>query len=145
MEGTTNAGLPVGVILANEAIYRESGHWPEWKWRDLPNGLPGAKPGGWLKDIHRFAENGVFVVLVRRLKTEWGEVTHLAFRTASNAVDITWREKQRIKDELVGRMRVAVEVFPAHDELVDEANMFHLWVLPSGFQLPFTLADRRKL
>lgn len=50
-----------------------------------------------------------------------------------------WRDAQRVKNELVGQDRVAVEVYPAQMEVADEANMFHLWVLPAGFQLPFSL------
>lgn len=36
-------------------------------------------------------------------------------------------------------MNTAVEVFPATRDLVDVANMYHLWVLPKSVQLPFTL------
>lgn len=35
--------------------------------------------------------------------------------------------------------RVAIEVFPSQDQLVDEANVYHLWVLPKEVQLPFGL------
>jgi hypothetical protein len=46
---------------------------------------------------------------------------------------------QRVKNELVGAGRVGIEVFPAQADVVDAANMFHIWVLPEGFQLPFSL------
>lgn len=49
----------------------------------------------------------------------------------------TWWEAQRIKDELAGKDRTAVEVYPPRDEIVDGADMFHIWVLPEG--LPFGL------
>jgi hypothetical protein len=51
----------------------------------------------------------------------------------------SWADMQRIKNELVGPERVAVEVFPPVSELVDQANIAHLWVLPEGFALPFSL------
>jgi len=47
---------------------------------------------------------------------------------------------QRIKDELAGHDRTGVEVYPPHDEIVDQADMYHLWVLPEP--LPFTLVKR---
>lgn len=51
----------------------------------------------------------------------------------------SWADLQRIKNELVGRERTAVEVFPPDSELVDEARVYHLWVLPEGQRLPFGL------
>jgi hypothetical protein len=68
----------------------------------------------------------------------WGEVDHAAIRNCSST-DVPWAAKQRIKDELFGKDRVAVEVFPLADELVDSANMYHLWVMPAGYRLPFGL------
>ena len=47
---------------------------------------------------------------------------------------------QRIKDEIAGQDATAVEVYPPHSEIVDQADMYHLWVLPEP--LPFSLADR---
>lgn len=55
--------------------------------------------------------------------------------------DITWSEKQRIKNEIFGEERLAIEVFPAKSNLVNEVNMYHLWVMPKGFSLPFGLKD----
>lgn len=131
----TNANRSIANILAREVRFRESGRWPSWRWNDVPRGSVG---DGWCADVTRVAENGVFCVLVR----DAGDgITHLAFRTASNATDITWAEKQRIKDELIGRERLAVEVFPPRSLLVDSANMFHLWVYPVGCKLPFGLRE----
>jgi len=48
---------------------------------------------------------------------------------------ITWEDLQTVKDELGYAGRDAVEVFPAQDDLVNVANMRHLWVLP--YRLPF--------
>lgn len=48
---------------------------------------------------------------------------------------IGWEDLQTIKDELGYAERDAVEVFPAQGDLVNVANMRHLWVLP--YRLPF--------
>ena len=129
-------------IFTREQRARATGRWPPWRWHDIhPD--PG-QFSGWLLQARRAAENGVFSVMVREIKTEWGIVTHAFLRTASNAIDITWAEKQKIKDELFGRERIAIEVFPPRSELVDGADMFHLWVMPAGFEMPFTLADREQ-
>ncbi len=99
---------------------------------------------GWLSEVTRvYVDNDKqYSVLIRHVKTDWGEVQHAAIRNADNT-DILWREKQRIKDEIFGEERTAIEVFPAKNELVDGANMYHLWVLPDGLNLPFGLHVER--
>lgn len=42
----------------------------------------------------------------------------------------TWWEMQRIKCDLSGKQSTAVEVYPPSDQVVDGADMFHIWVLP---------------
>lgn len=42
---------------------------------------------------------------------------------------ITWDELQRIKNECLGPDVWCVEVYPAEDDVMDVANMRHLWVL----------------
>jgi hypothetical protein len=50
----------------------------------------------------------------------------------------SWRDFQRIKNELVGPECEAVELFPAESRLVDTANQYHLWVNPcASFRFPF--------
>lgn len=71
--------------------------------------------------------------------TDWGLVLHLWVRRHDGEMVRSWSDLQRIKNEIAGPSRVALEVFPPADELVDEANMAHLWVLPEGFDLPFGL------
>jgi hypothetical protein len=74
-------------------------------------------------------------VQIRMIDTEWGTMKHAAIRN-SNETDIPWAVKQKIKDQIFGYQAAAVEVFPPKDELVDNANMYHLWILPEGFTLP---------
>ena len=63
-------------------------------------------------------------------------VRHLAVSSLSGTRP-TWREMQRIKNELAGQDATAIEVYPPQDQLVDEADMFHIWVLRG--RLPFGL------
>jgi len=48
-----------------------------------------------------------------------------------------WRHLQSIKNEVVGPEREAVELFPAESRLMDEANHYHLFVLPKDEPWPF--------
>lgn len=84
--------------------------------------------------------NGRFVALVYETPTAWGTVLHLAVRSADERMP-SWADLQRIKDDLVGSDRTAVQVHPSEDRLVDEADMFHLWVLPRDVELPFGLHE----
>jgi len=53
-------------------------------------------------------------------------------------------DKQRIKNECFGAERVAVEVMPSAANLVDAADMYHMWVLPAGFSFDFGLGDEER-
>lgn len=119
---------------------RASGKWPPWEEvsaSEIREIIP-VLGMGWASEVSRVWRNGVFVVLFREVRTAWGPVVHLAVRTVGNNV-VEWAEKQRIKDELMGPERLAVEVFPPRSDLVDEADMYHVWVLPVGMTLPFSI------
>lgn len=64
-------------------------------------------------------------------------MTQLSIKRRDKGVQRSWRELQRIKNELCGREREAVELFPADSRLMDSANQYHLWVLPEGQAFPF--------
>jgi hypothetical protein len=93
--------------------------------------------------------NDRFIVAAVPFQCDWGWCVHLVMRVKPVAVVdggiefgppsglLTWAAKQRVKDELLGAGRLAVEVFPPAAELVDQADAYHLWVLPEGFKLPF--------
>lgn len=53
-----------------------------------------------------------------------------------------WRELQRIKNELCGRERDAIEIYPAESRLHDTADQFHLWVFPENAMLPIGFKGR---
>lgn len=108
------------------------------KWVGKPSPKSLHHGTGWFRELNKVWTDGKYVVMSRTLETEWGEVTHVCIRN-TGSTDIPWAEKQRIKNELFGADRVAIEVFPTEAELVDEANMYHVWIMPKGFIIPFTL------
>lgn len=117
-------------LLAEEAKRRKSGKWGIWETLRFPRGTVGS---GWAADFMAAHRNKVFSVLDRTLVDG---TRHLAV-TSLSEVRPTWPEMQRIKDELAGRDATGVEVYPPRDEIVDDANMYHLWVLTQP--LPFGL------
>lgn len=79
-------------------------------------------------------ENDIYIVLSRQV----ANVEHVAIcRKDSNIV--TWAEKQNIKNELFGDDRTAIEIYPPSSELIDDNNVFHLWVYERGYKIPFSL------
>lgn len=116
-------------LLNLERKFRTSGEWGPWERLDIA----GNNRGGWLEQCHACHKNRVFAVLVR---LDASGVIHLGVSSLSG-IRPTWPEMQRIKDEIAGEDATAIEVYPPKSQVVDEADMFHLWVLRG--KLPFGL------
>lgn len=86
-------------------------------------------------------KNNLYVVQLYRQPSKWGMIDHLMVRRNDAAAVRDWTHMQRIKNEIMGPDRVAVEVYPASGDVVDDRNIYHLWVLPAGSRLPFGLHD----
>lgn len=43
-----------------------------------------------------------------------------------------WKEIQSIKNELFGNDSVGIEYYPAEDNLIDDHNIYWLWIFPKG-------------
>jgi hypothetical protein len=87
-----------------------------------------------------FWKNNVYSVQVYHQDVPGlGQVQQLCIRKHDGKARVPWADKQRIKDELVGQDYTAIEVFPTAANLVDEADLYHLWVMPLGYEFPFGL------
>lgn len=118
--------------LKAEEKNRASGDWGPWEKLDI---TPGTIGRTWAREFTVAHKNRVFCVLERVVQ---GGVRHLAV-TSGSCIRPTWYEMQRIKDELAGAEATAVEVYPPRSEIVDGADMFHIWVLTEP--LPFGLCE----
>lgn len=119
------------ILLNLERKRRANGQWGEWE--TLPI-MPGTiLQGGWAATFTACHKNRVFAVLDRLAEAG---VRHLAVSSLSG-IRPTWPEMQRIKNDLAGRDATAIEVYPPQHQVVDEADMFHIWVLRG--KLPFGL------
>lgn len=104
--------------------------------------------GQWFPEMDRCwirKEDGV-CVCSRLVRTSMGNVEHVTItrhRDISEAFvndgsgGFTWAEKQEIKNELFGKNRTAIEVYPTEDRLVDTSDVYHLWVFDKKYRLPF--------
>ena len=102
------------------------------------NFVKGKMPTGTGYNFNRAYRNNEYAVLVRTVDTKWGKIRHAAIRNIKST-DISWKEKQEIKDKIFGKNKTGIEVYPKEKDLVDDANMYHLWILPKEMELPFTL------
>lgn len=107
------------------------------------NDMLGIYQGQWMPEMDRCwirKEDGV-CVQSRLIRTEWGKVEHVTITrknpSSDGSGDFSWSDKQQIKDELFGENRVAIEVYPKADKLVDVADVYHLWVFDKKFDMPF--------
>ncbi len=108
--------------------------------------------GVWWPDMDRcWLSNDGYQVASRIISTEWGKVEHATvqiiddsgFMSSNGERDIPWAVKQQIKNELFGEKRLAIEVFPKQKNLVDVQDVYHLWVFPKDFDLPFGIHPTR--
>lgn len=111
-----------------------SGNWQPWEHKTFPKGSVGSS---WCAEIGEAYTNYLYAALVRHL--EGGRI-HLAIRTPSN-LEPPWRDMQRIKNELFGEDRFAIQIYPAQSHLIDDADMYHLWIMEEGYHPGFGLHD----
>lgn len=71
----------------------------------------------------KFLVNNLFSIQLYEVNglSLWG------IRRHDQSTNIPWETKQRIKNEVIGFDKSAVEVFPSTSKLVDQANMYWLW------------------
>jgi hypothetical protein len=89
--------------------------------------------------------NKFYTVDKKILQPELGEAgaIWLSIKHNNRKAIRDWRHFQRIKNELAGAEREAIEIFPPESKLVDTANQYHIWVLPEGQSTPFTWKEGR--
>ena len=74
-----------------------------------------------------------YAVDVGERKTPWGWSQHLRVYRRDGADGIPWDDLQHIKNDVLGADVAAVEIYPPQGDLINEANMRHLWTVPTGF------------
>ena len=108
----------------------------------------GIYSGGWSSEMDRCWEDFErgYSVTSRMIETKFGNVEHVAIVKHQNGGSliatggerpIGWNEKMMIKNELFGENRVAIEVYPKQEKLIDVTDTYHLWVFDKDFDMPF--------
>ncbi len=126
---------------------RVKGHPAKKGWEQFALTLPAPNEQARRLDPERYAQemadyangtqtmwiNNRYVVIRKEMKDGF---TWLSIRHVDRKPIRDWRHFQRIKNELCGEDREGFELYPCEERLVDEANQYHLWVLPPGQRMP---------
>ena len=72
-------------------------------------------------------------------------ITELAITRLDREAIHDWRDIQRIKNDVMGAEREAVELYPSESRLVDTSNTYWLYDLPEGAQFSFGMTDGRSI
>lgn len=97
-------------------------------------------------DNQTLYSNDLYSVCLSELSSNGREgALHLSIHRIDRKAIHDWRHLQRIKNELVGAEREAIEIYPPESHLFDGANEYHLWVLATGDTTPFTAKEGRQV
>jgi hypothetical protein len=91
------------------------------------------------RNLETVLTDGEYFVEVFQVEARWGKSIRLAVQRGDKESVRSWRILQDIKNDLAGRDSVAIEIYPREIEVSDIANIYHLWVLPDGVELPIGL------
>lgn len=114
-----------------------------WDWQELP--IEAALASHALSHIKRAVRNDLWIVQIYAFVAEHiGPMQHLMIRSVEGAGNIvghepSWQDLQRIKNELCGPETEALQVYPRRSDVMDQVDMYHLFVLPGAWALPFGL------
>jgi hypothetical protein len=102
---------------------------PPEQWRSQPRALPNMtrvfKSRAFF--VQEFTEaSGVIRLSVNRVKYNAGRAGFLSWYTG-----VSWDDLQWLKQELGYGARCGVELYPPEADVVNVANIRHLWILPA--------------
>ena len=83
--------------------------------------------------------NGIYIVEVHKSSCKWGNSIRLCVKRIDKSPVHSWIDLQEIKNGIAGKERVAIEIYPRQDKVTDTSNIYHLWVLPKDYELPYHL------
>lgn len=80
-----------------------------------------------------FRNNRYVVMIYDDTETTHGKAIQvLVQRHVDSSIPRHWSEMQKIKNEIFGKEVTAVEYYPSESELIDDHNIYWLWIYPDG-------------
>lgn len=74
-----------------------------------------------------------------------GGLTLMMVQRRNGKDGLLWDDLQWVKDAVGLGDHEAIEIYPRGSDLVNVANIRHLWVLPAGHRMPFGLDGHRSI
>lgn len=116
----------------------QAAHRGSWEWERVHVTEDDLRHYPAMRNLVAAWRNDLYSVQRYDNETSIGLVIQLTVRSHHGRL-IGWDDLQRVKNDIVGEAAMAVEVYPPAEQVVDQAPMRHLWVLPQSFDLPFGL------
>ncbi len=86
-----------------------------------------------------FANNKFMITINDNAPTTKGVATRVMVQKFNDTPILNhWSEMQRIKNEIFGKETVAVEYYPKESELVNEKNIYWMWIFNNN-ELPIPI------
>lgn len=104
-------------------------------WIPVPNPNPDEYAG--LEFVESTWKNNTYLVMIEPDEYEGERVDHLWIQRHDGRPERDWEQLQVIKNELCHPLREGVEFYPNEALKINERNIYHIYVLPFGVELPF--------
>lgn len=80
-----------------------------------------------------FANNRYIVMVYDHTPVTTGEAIKVMIQKIDNTPILNhWAEIQKLKNEIFGGETTAVEYYPAKSKLIDDFNIYWIWIFPEG-------------
>ncbi len=92
-----------------------------------------------------FSNNRYIIIVYENIQTTKGVAKQVLIQNVfGTRLRDHWSEIQRIKNELFGDEAVGIEFYPSESELVNEHNIYWLWIIDTTL-LPMPLNQKPKI
>lgn len=89
-------------------------------------------------------QNSLYIVTLYKEQTDKSEAIRMMIQRKDNRIPVNqFQDFQRIKNSIFGQEAVAIQYFPKETHLVDDYNIYWLYVFPDGV-LPNTSSKEEK-
>lgn len=113
------------IKLANKEMKK-----PVTKFKEIDLSLSPYVPKGMTR---AFRNTRYTVMIYDNAETTHGPAINILVQRLNNTpIPDHWKELQKIKNEIFGPETTAVEYYPAESQLIDDKNIYWLWIFPEG-------------
>ena len=94
-------------------------------------------------DVYESVEHGI-IVEKYTLGGSAGFDYRLSIKKHNKSEIRNWRLIQDIKNNLVGKDRVGIELYPKEKDVTDTANIYHIWICSTDCEPPIAIVPYKE-